>query len=304
MAYIGNSPDAIQNSIEITRFNGTSACTQFQIPQDVDDAKAIEVLVNSVQQDPDNSYSVVNGLITFTEAPSTGTNNITVLRRTGLTYTRTQVASEDIFASAVTSTAIADGAVTGPKLAAGAVTGPKLGLTAINANNIVDGTITGAKIALGTITGDDIAVNQITGNLLAATVTTGNINLNGTTNFLNSVIESSNVTTVMSATVTINISSPIVVFTANSSANSTVNFSGLAGVPVGNTASFVVIVPNSTSPKYISAYQVDGNSVTPKWQGGAPITGTSANTDIYSFTVIKTAATPTYNIFASVASFF
>jgi len=304
MAYIGNSPDAIQNSIEITRFNGTSACTQFQIPQDVDDAKAIEVLVNSVQQDPDNSYSVVNGLITFTEAPSTGTNNVTVLRRTGLTYTRTQVASEDILASAVTSTAIADGAVTGPKLAAGAVTGPKIGLTAINANNIVDGTITGAKIALGTITGDDIAVNQITGNLLAATVTTGNINLNGTTNFLNSVIESSNVTTVMSATVTINISSPIVVFTANSSANSTVNFSGLAGVPVGNTASFVVIVPNSTSPKYISAYQVDGNSVTPKWQGGAPTTGTSANTDIYSFTVIKTEATPTYNVFASVASFF
>jgi hypothetical protein len=227
-----------------------------------------------------------------------------VLRRTGLTYTRTQVASEDILASAVTSTAIADGAVTGPKLAAGAVTGSKIGLTAINANNIVDGTITGAKIALGTITGDDIAVNQITGNLLAATVTTGNINLNGTTNFLNSVIESSNVTTVMSATVTINISSPIVVFTANSSANSTVNFSGLAGVPVGNTSSFVVIVPNSTSPKYISAYQVDGNSVTPKWQGGAPTTGTSANTDIYSFTVIKTEATPTYNVFASVASFF
>jgi len=48
MAYIGNNPDAIQNSIEITRFNGTGACTEFQIPQDVDDAKAIEVLVNSV----------------------------------------------------------------------------------------------------------------------------------------------------------------------------------------------------------------------------------------------------------------
>ena len=43
MAYIGNNPDAIQNSIEITRFNGNAACTQFQIPQDVDDAKAIEV---------------------------------------------------------------------------------------------------------------------------------------------------------------------------------------------------------------------------------------------------------------------
>ena len=168
----------------------------------------------------------------------------------------------------------------------------------------VDDSVSTAKLQNSSVTEPKLADGAVTGPKLAATVTTGNINLSGTTNFLNSVIESSNVTTVMSATVTINISSPIVVFTSNSSANSTVNFSGLAGVPVGNTASFVVIVPNSTSPKYISAYQVDGNSVTPKWQGGAPIGGTSANTDIYSFTVIKTAATPTYNVFASVASFF
>jgi len=186
MAYIGNSPDAIQNSIEITRFNGTSACTQFQIPQDVDDAKAIEVLVNSVQQDPDNSYSVVNGLITFTEAPSTGTNNVTVLRRTGLTYTRTQIESGDILASAVTSTAIADGAVTGPKIGLtainannivnGAVTGPKIGLTAINANNIVDGTVTATKIASSTITTGQFASSAnsaITGKSVAMAIVFG-----------------------------------------------------------------------------------------------------------------------------------
>ena len=112
MAYIGNSPDAIQNSIEITRFNGNSACTEFQIPQDVDDAKAIEVLVNSVQQDPDNSYSVVNGLITFSEAPSVGTNNVTVLRRTGLTFTRTQIDSGDILPNAVTTAALSTTGVT------------------------------------------------------------------------------------------------------------------------------------------------------------------------------------------------
>ena len=156
MAYLGNNPDAIQNSIEITRFNGNGACTQFQIPQDVDDAKAIEVLVNSVQQDPDNSYSVVNGLITFTEAPSVGTNNVTVLRRTGLTYTRTQIDTGDILPNAVTTVAIADGSITAAKIADGtivaadiadgSITGSKIGLTAINANNIVDGTITQVKL--------------------------------------------------------------------------------------------------------------------------------------------------------------
>jgi hypothetical protein len=112
MAYIGNNPDAIQNTIEITRFNGTGACTEFQIPQDVDDAKAIEVLVNSVQQDPDNSYTVTNGLITFSEAPSVGTNNVTVLRRTGLTYTRTQIDSADILPNAVTTAALSTTGVT------------------------------------------------------------------------------------------------------------------------------------------------------------------------------------------------
>ena len=157
MAYIGNNPDAIQNSIEITRFNGNGACTEFQIPQDVDDAKAIEVLVNSVQQDPDNSYSVTNGLITFSEAPSVGTNNVTVLRRTGLTYTRTQIDSGDILPNAVTTIAIANNSITSDKIAPGtviasdiadgSVTGPKLGLTSINANNIVDATITEAKLA-------------------------------------------------------------------------------------------------------------------------------------------------------------
>ncbi len=130
MAYIGNNPDAIQTTIEITRFDGTGACTQFQIPQDVDDAKAIEVLVNSVQQDPDNSYSVVGGLITFTEAPSVGTNNVTVLRRTGLTFTRTQIDSGDILPNAITSTAIADGAVTSAKLSANADSTITLGVAA------------------------------------------------------------------------------------------------------------------------------------------------------------------------------
>lgn len=147
MAYLGNNPDAYQYTIEISRFNGTGACTQFTIPQDVDNAKDIEVLVNSVQQDPDNAYTVTDGVITFSEAPTTGSNNIVVLRRTGTTYTRTQIAAGDILPNAVTSAAIADSAVGTTELASLAVTGDKIGLTSINANNIVNATITEAKLA-------------------------------------------------------------------------------------------------------------------------------------------------------------
>ena len=136
------------------------------------------------------------------------------------------------------------------------------------------------------------------------TATLANLNVSGATTFLSSTLESANITTAMSATLDINIAQPYVVFTANSSANSTVNFTGLAGVPVGNSATFIVVVPNSSTAYYINTYQVDGSGTTVKWAGGAPIGGTSANTDVYSFVVIKTAATPTYNILAQVSSYF
>jgi hypothetical protein len=112
MAYLGNNPDAYQYTVEVSRFNGTGACTQFTIPQDVDDAKAIEVLVNSVQQDPDNAYTVTGGVITFSEAPSVGTNNILVLRREGTTFTRTQIDTGDILPNAVTTAALSTTGVT------------------------------------------------------------------------------------------------------------------------------------------------------------------------------------------------
>ena len=179
-----------------------------------------------------------------------------------------------------------------------------MALSKITAASITSNVITTALIADGEITFADIANNTITGDKLASTLTSGNVNLSGATSFLSTVFETANVTTLMGATTTINVAQPLLVFTANSSANSTVNFAGLAGMPVGNTASFVIINPNGSSAYYINAYQVDNAPTLVRWAGGAPIGGTSANTDIYSFSIIKTSATPTYNVFASVQSFF
>jgi hypothetical protein len=157
MAYLGNNPDAYQYTVEVSRFNGTGACTEFQIPQDIDDAKGIEVLVNSVQQDPDNSYTVTGGLITFFEAPSLGTNNILVLRREGTTFTRTQIDAGDILPNAVTTVAIADNSITSAKIAPGtiiaadiaanSITTAELANDAVQANNILNATITEEKLA-------------------------------------------------------------------------------------------------------------------------------------------------------------
>jgi hypothetical protein len=295
MAYIGNSPSSATFAIDT--FSGDNTTVNFTLREAPLATSSIIVFVGGVRQQTD-SYSLSSSTLVFSEAPPLGTNNVEV-----------------IFLGLGASASIpSDGSVTSQKILAGAVTGDKLGLTSINANNIVDASITGAKLASATITGDKLGLTSInannlvdasiTGGKLSSTLTTGNINFVGATSFLSTVYETANVSTLMGATTTINVSQPLLVFTANSSANSTVNFIGLGGMPVGNTASFVIINPNSSTPKYISGFQIDGSSITPKWAGGAPATITPANTDIYTVTVIKTAATPTYNVFASIQSFY
>ena len=110
MSYLGNEPGVGSFIVSTERFNGTGACTQFTITQTgISDANAIEVIVSSVQQDPINSYSIASGVITFTEAPPSGTQNIIV------TYRATTV----ITYSNVTASQLADGSITATKLASG-----------------------------------------------------------------------------------------------------------------------------------------------------------------------------------------
>ena len=215
-----------------------------------------------------------------------------------------KITAASITSNVISSALIANGEITFADIANNTITGALIAANAITTAAIADGSINTSELAAGAVTGDKLGTGSVTSNSFAPTVTTGNVNLSGATSFLSTVFETANVTTLMGANTTINVAQPLVVFTANSSANSTVNFTGLAGMPVGNTASFTIINPNGSTARYISAYQVDGSATTVKWAGGAPIGGSSANTDIYSFSVIKTSATPTYNVFASVQNFY
>jgi hypothetical protein len=215
-----------------------------------------------------------------------------------------KITAASITSNVISSALIANGEITFADIANNTITSALMGANSITSVAIADAAVNTSELAAGAVTGDKLGTGSVTSNSFAPTVTTGNINLSGATSFLSTVFETANVTTLMGANTTINVAQPLVVFTANSSANSTVNFTGLAGMPVGNTASFVIINPNSSTAKYINAYQIDGSATTIKWAGGAPLGGTAANTDIYSFSVIKTSATPTYNVFASVQSFY
>lgn len=116
MSYIGNNPEVNVFTAKVDKFSGTGACTQFTLTRSISDANAIQVIVNSVPQTPIASYDVTNGLMTFTEAPSSGTENIVVNYTSPITLTFNQVTASQIQASAVTTTAIATGAVTGDKI--------------------------------------------------------------------------------------------------------------------------------------------------------------------------------------------
>jgi hypothetical protein len=54
---------------------------------------------------------------------------------------------------------------------------------------------------------------------------------------------------------------------------------------------------------YNSAFQIDGASVTPEWQGGAAPTGGNINSiDVYSYTIIKTGSA-TFTVLAAQTQF-
>ena len=126
MSYIGNEPGVGNFIVATERFNGTGSCTQFTITQTgIQDANTIDVIVSNVVQDPINSYSITDGVITFTEAPPSGTQNIIVRYRatTVITYSNIQ------------GNQIVDGTITLSKLASGVLPDAKTNAAFLQANS-------------------------------------------------------------------------------------------------------------------------------------------------------------------------
>jgi hypothetical protein len=99
-------------------------------------------------------------------------------------------------------------------------------------------------------------------------------------------------------------------YTSDATANWTLNFRGDSGatldslVGVGESVTVAFLATQGGTAYYASAFQVDGSSVTPLWSGGsAPSAGNADSVDAYIFTIIKTAATPTYEVIASLTQF-
>ena len=114
------------------------------------------------------------------------------------------------------------------------------------------------------------------------------------------------------ATGTVNfdvITQSVLFYTTSASANWTLNVRGNSSTTLnsmmstGQSVTIAFFVTQGSTAYYASAFTIDGTSVTPQWQGGtAPTAGNASGTDIYAYTIVKTASA-TYNVFASQTQF-
>jgi len=97
--------------------------------------------------------------------------------------------------------------------------------------------------------------------------------------------------------------------TASATGNWTINLRASSGTSLdsamatGESVTVVVMATQGATAYYNNVVQVDGSTVTPKWQGGsAPTSGNTSSVDIYTYTIIKTASA-TFTVLASQTQF-
>jgi hypothetical protein len=189
-------------------------------------------------------------------------------------------------------------------------TGDITALTAGTGISITNPTGPIPTVAIDTAVTADLTTSQ---TLTNKTLTSPAIN--NATNTGSVMISPEERTTVSAtaATGTINydaVTQGVLYYTSNASANWTLNIRGASGttlssiLAVGDAITVTHLVTQGATAYYNSAVQIDGSAVTPKYQGGTAFAaGNASSIDAYVYTVVKTAATPTYTVFASQTKF-
>jgi hypothetical protein len=132
------------------------------------------------------------------------------------------------------------------------------------------------------------------------------------TNQLATTIRETATVSATAATGTINydtLTQVVLYYTTSASGNFTINFRGSSGTSLdtvmstGQSLSATFLVTNGATAYYNSAVTIDGNSVTPKWQGGsAPTSGNASSVDSYTYVIVKTGSA-TFTVLASQTKF-
>ena len=116
---------------------------------------------------------------------------------------------------------------------------------------------------------------------------------------------------VATGTINLNVAdASILYYTSNASANHTLNirYDGSntldSKLEVGDAITVVWMNTNASPAYYPNVIQIDANTITPEWQNAiAPTEGNTNSIDAYTFTIIKTSASPTYVVLGSQTQF-
>lgn len=158
-------------------------------------------------------------------------------------------------------------------------------------------------------------VTVTTNNVGIVTLTQNNIGIANTvtlegTGIVQQLFENANVSsTALTGTINLDIlSGTLFYYTANASADWTFNIRGNAStslntiLPVGKSVTVTILSTQSTA-RLASTFQIDGSTISPKWQGGtAPSSGYASSINIYVYNIIKTADA-TFTVLASLTKF-
>jgi hypothetical protein len=142
-------------------------------------------------------------------------------------------------------------------------------------------------------------------------VHTGSMQIVSGTLSVQSIFEKVSVTSSAApATLNYNVLDQAILFhSASSTANWTLNFRGNASrtlnsvMSTGQSLTTTLMVLNTATAYSASAYQIDGTSITPRWQGGTSGSANTNSLDAHTFTIIKTSATPTYVLLGSITKY-
>jgi hypothetical protein len=183
--------------------------------------------------------------------------------------------------------------------------------TFANLTTNVTGTLPVANGGTGvtTSTGSGNNVLSTSATLTTPTINTGTLSIPTISTYGNikALFETATITaSAPSATTNFDVTTQAVqYYTSNASANFTFNIRGDGSTTLnsilstGQSVTLALLVTNGGTAYYPTAYQIDGNSVTPKWQtGNAPTGGNASSIDVYTFAVVKTASA-TFTVLAS-----
>jgi hypothetical protein len=172
-------------------------------------------------------------------------------------------------------------------------------------------TITASPAANRTVTVPDADFTMV-GVDLTQTLTAKTLTSPVMTNALITEIRETATVSATAATGTVNfdaLTQVVLYYTTNASGNWTLNFRGNSGTTLdsvmstGQSLSATFLVTQGATAYYNSVVQVDGSTVTPKWQGGtAPTSGNASSVDAYNYVIVKTGSA-TFTVFASQTKF-